>query len=109
MRRFLQANVGKLFENFDVLSTAAQDGAASLLHEPEPQNPAPPRQRREPRPTPTPEPDGVSSLCGLPAISVPCGFNHRKLPYGLVFMGRALHDEQVIAAAYLFQQHTEWH
>jgi len=109
VRRFLQANINKLFDDFDVLTTAAQDGAASLLHEPQPNTPAPPRTRRESRPAPTPEPDGVSSLCGLPAISVPCGFNDKKLPYGIVFMGRALHDEQVIAAAHLFQQHTDWH
>jgi len=109
VRRFLQANVDKLFHNFDVLTTAAQDGAASLLHQPEQNTPAPPRVRREPRPAPTPEPDGVSSLCGLPAISVPCGFNDKKLPFGIVFMARALHDEQVIAAAHLFQQHSDWH
>jgi len=109
VRRFLQANVDKLFDEFDVLTTAAQDGAASLLHEPQQKTRTPPRPRRDLRPTPTPEPDGVSSLCGLPAISVPCGFNDKKLPYGIVFMGRALQDQQVIAAAHLFQQHTDWH
>ena len=109
VRKFLQANVDKLFDEFDVLTTAAQDGAASLLHEPPPKTPTPPRARRGPRPAPSPEPDGVSSLCGLPAISVPCGFSDKKLPYGIVFMARALQDEKVIAAAHLFQQHTDWH
>src|SRR5581483_854705 len=109
VRRFLQTNIDNLFDEFDVLTTASQDGAASLLHEPQAKTPTPPRPRREPRPAPTPEPDGVSSLCGLPAISVPCGFSDKKLPYGIVFMGRALQDQQVIAAARLFQQHTDWH
>ena len=109
VRTFLQANVDKLFDQFDVLTTAAQDGAASLLHEPPPMAATPPRARREPRPASTPEPDGVSSLCGLPAISVPCGFSDKKLPYGIVFMARSLQDEKVIAAAHLFQQHTDWH
>lgn len=48
------------------------------------------------------------SRCGLPAISVPCGFSDKKLPYGIV-LWLALQDEKGIAAAHLFQQHTDWH
>ena len=45
------------------------------------------------------EPDGISSLCGLPAITVPCGFSKDNLPFGVQFIGRALNDHAVIAAA----------
>lgn len=55
------------------------------------------------------QPDAISSLCGLPAITVPCGFSKEKLPIGIQFMGRALQDAKVIAAANLFQAHTDWH
>jgi aspartyl-tRNA(Asn)/glutamyl-tRNA(Gln) amidotransferase subunit A len=54
-------------------------------------------------------PDGVSSLCGLPAISVPCGFSSKKLPFGMQIMGRALEDSEVLRAARLYQANTRWH
>jgi aspartyl-tRNA(Asn)/glutamyl-tRNA(Gln) amidotransferase subunit A len=109
VRTFLQERIDKLFEKFDVLVTAAQSSAASPLREPEREQPATPKPPRPRRPRNSRAPDGVSSLCGLPALSVPCGFSKDKLPYGLGFMGRALQDENVIAAANLFQAHTEWH
>ena len=57
-----------------------------------------------------PDPLGATgNLCGLPAISVPCGFTDKKLPFGLQFVGRAMDDAKVVAAGRLFQQHTDWH
>ncbi|MFZ0213801.1 MAG: amidase family protein, partial [Candidatus Acidiferrales bacterium] len=55
------------------------------------------------------QPDAISSLCGLPALTVPCGFNKDHMPIGVQFMARALEDDRVIAAARMFQQHTDWH
>jgi aspartyl-tRNA(Asn)/glutamyl-tRNA(Gln) amidotransferase subunit A len=52
---------------------------------------------------------GLGNLCGLPAISVPCGFTDNKLPIGLQFVARVLGDEKVVRAAQLFQSKTEWH
>jgi Asp-tRNA(Asn)/Glu-tRNA(Gln) amidotransferase A subunit family amidase len=43
------------------------------------------------------------------AVSVPCGFDLGKLPIGIQFVGCALEDQKVIAAARLFQQYTDWH
>src|SRR5437868_15399672 len=51
---------------------------------------------------------GIGNFCGLPAVSVPCGFSN-NLPIGIQFVGRAYDDNKVIAAARLFQQHTQWH
>ena len=51
---------------------------------------------------------GIGNMCGLPAISVPCGFDDGK-PAGIQFIGLALGEGKVLAAAYLFQQHTDWH
>jgi aspartyl-tRNA(Asn)/glutamyl-tRNA(Gln) amidotransferase subunit A len=45
----------------------------------------------------------------LPAISVPCGFSPKRLPFGMQIMGRALNDAAVLRAARLYQSHTEWH
>jgi aspartyl-tRNA(Asn)/glutamyl-tRNA(Gln) amidotransferase subunit A len=101
VRTFLQAQVDKLFERFDVLATAGESSAASPLSAPPEDDSAGPIERRAP--------DGVSSLCGLPAISVPCGLSKDKLLFGVQFIGRALDDHTVLAAARMFQNHTEWH
>jgi aspartyl-tRNA(Asn)/glutamyl-tRNA(Gln) amidotransferase subunit A len=52
---------------------------------------------------------GIGNACGLPAISVPSGFTSKNLPAGIQFVGRALDDNAVIAAARLFQSKTNWH
>ncbi len=52
---------------------------------------------------------GIGNICGLPAISVPCGFGAHGLPVGLQFIGRPLDDARIIQAARLFQSATDWH
>jgi aspartyl-tRNA(Asn)/glutamyl-tRNA(Gln) amidotransferase subunit A len=52
---------------------------------------------------------GIGNICGLPAISVPCGFGEHGLPVGLQFIGRVLDDARVVQAARLFQSRTDWH
>ncbi|HEX8617777.1 MAG TPA: amidase [Thermoanaerobaculia bacterium] len=52
---------------------------------------------------------GIGNACGLPAISVPSGFTEKGLPAGIQFVGRALDDNAVLAAARLFQSKTNWH
>jgi aspartyl-tRNA(Asn)/glutamyl-tRNA(Gln) amidotransferase subunit A len=52
---------------------------------------------------------GIGNLCGLPALSVPCGFTDKNLPVGLQFMARAGDDIAVIQAARTYQLHTDWH
>ncbi|HKD82291.1 MAG TPA: amidase [Candidatus Angelobacter sp.] len=52
---------------------------------------------------------GIGNFCGLPAITVPCGFGDHDLPAGLQFIGRTLDDAKVIQAARIFQSHTDWH
>jgi aspartyl-tRNA(Asn)/glutamyl-tRNA(Gln) amidotransferase subunit A len=51
----------------------------------------------------------IGNLCGLPAISVPCGFTSQKLPAGIQFAARCGNERAVLAAARLFQQHSDWH
>ncbi|MBV9304182.1 MAG: amidase [Acidobacteriaceae bacterium] len=106
VRTILQQKVDKLFDSFDVLTTAGQPDLAQPLVQPT--SKTPPHEERaepvEPR-----APDGVSSLCGLPAIAVPCGFSSNGLPLAIQFIGRAGNDHAVVAAARLFQSHSDWH
>jgi aspartyl-tRNA(Asn)/glutamyl-tRNA(Gln) amidotransferase subunit A len=113
VRAMLQKRVDQLFDQFDVLATAGSDSAAQpLVRGPRPAQ----SQSSTSRPPEAPPadnsqraPDGVSSLCGLPALSVPCGFSSDNLPYGIQFIGRAGNDHAVIDAAHGFQSLTEWH
>lgn len=46
------------------------------------------------------------NLAGLPAISVPSGFDRNGMPLGLQILGPQLHDVSVIEYAYAFEQAT---
>lgn len=118
----LQQAMYPLFTRYDVLAAPGEDSVAPPI--------GPPPGTSEPKPAPPPkappaarphqraehhrynpsqaQPDAISSLCGLPVITVPCSFSPEGLPIGLQFMGAALGDGQVIAAARQFQAHTDW-
>lgn len=49
------------------------------------------------------------NLAGLPALSMPCGFDEAGLPVGAQLIGPALEDKAVLNAAHAFQQHTAYH
>lgn len=49
------------------------------------------------------------NLAGLPGISIPCGFSQSGLPIGMQLLGPAFQEEQMMRAAWHYQQQTEWH
>jgi aspartyl-tRNA(Asn)/glutamyl-tRNA(Gln) amidotransferase subunit A len=98
VREILQNKMEGLFESFDVLVTASQPV------------PATPLDLNLETGLVFPDPLGaIGNLCGLPALSVPCGFTEKNLPAGLQFIARAGDDMAVLQAARTFQQHTDWH
>ena len=114
VRAILQQRIDKLFDEFDVLATAGSNSTAQRLV-PVPRGANPPQQKRggdagaRGPDNSQRAPDGISSLCGLPALSVPCGFSAGNMPYGLQFIARAANDAAVVTAARKFQSLTEWH
>lgn len=107
VRTFLQKSMDNLFDRFDVLAAPGEGSVAQPLNPPH--RPAPPSHtHREPRHIDSKQPDAISSLCGLPAVTVPCGFTKDNLPMGIQFMGRALDDQKVLDAANLYQAHSDW-
>ena len=49
-----------------------------------------------------------ANLAGLPAISIPCGFDNNNMPIGLQLMGAPLNDRKVLEAAYAFEKATDF-
>lgn len=98
IREILQEKIVDLFDSYDVLATATQPV------------PATPLNLDLSKGLTFADPLGaIGNLCGLPALSVPCGFTDKKLPVGLQFVARAGDDVAVLQAGRTFQQFTEWH
>ncbi|MGB2679652.1 MAG: amidase [Candidatus Acidiferrum sp.] len=98
VREILQKKMDALFESFDVLATATLPA------------PATPLTMNLVTGLAFPDPIGaIGNLCGLPALSVPCGFTEKNLPVGLQFVGRAGDDAAVLEAGRNFQRATPWH
>jgi aspartyl-tRNA(Asn)/glutamyl-tRNA(Gln) amidotransferase subunit A len=98
VRQVLQKKMDALFESFDVLATASLPVASTPLDLNLETGLAFPDQL-----------GAAGNLCGLPALSVPCGFTPKNLPVGLQFVAKAGDDFAVILAARTFQQHTDHH
>jgi aspartyl-tRNA(Asn)/glutamyl-tRNA(Gln) amidotransferase subunit A len=50
-----------------------------------------------------------ASLAGLPAMSIPCGFDSEGLPVGLQITGNYFAEAKMLQAAHHFQRVTDWH
>jgi aspartyl-tRNA(Asn)/glutamyl-tRNA(Gln) amidotransferase subunit A len=50
-----------------------------------------------------------ANVCGLPAISVPCGASPEGLPLGLQLTGRPFKEATLLCAASMFEWSTDWH
>jgi Asp-tRNA(Asn)/Glu-tRNA(Gln) amidotransferase A subunit family amidase len=46
---------------------------------------------------------------GMPAVSVPSGFNKAGLPMGVQIIGRPFDEATILRAAHAYQQRTDWH
>ena len=49
------------------------------------------------------------NLAGICGLTLPCGFDAGGLPIGLQVMGPPFGEEQVLRAAYAYEQATGWH
>ena len=44
------------------------------------------------------------NLAGLPAITIPCGFDNNGLPIGLQLIGNVLQEEKILNAAHIYEK-----
>jgi aspartyl-tRNA(Asn)/glutamyl-tRNA(Gln) amidotransferase subunit A len=98
IRTILQAKMDELFTKVDVLAAPSLPVTASKLD-----------ANLDLALTFADPVGGIGNFCGLPAISVPCGFGEHGLPVSVQFVGRTLDDAKVIQAARIFQGLTDWH
>ena len=49
------------------------------------------------------------NLTGLPAISVPCGFDRQNLPIGLQLAGKPFDEPTVLRVAHAYERAHDWH
>jgi aspartyl-tRNA(Asn)/glutamyl-tRNA(Gln) amidotransferase subunit A len=51
----------------------------------------------------------TAPLAGVPALSLPCGFDERGLPVGLQLTGNHFSESRLLGVANRYQQATDWH
>jgi len=49
------------------------------------------------------------NLAGIPAVSIPCGFDKKGLPIGMQLIGKAFSESELVKTAYAFQINTDFH
>ncbi|HOM01260.1 MAG TPA: Asp-tRNA(Asn)/Glu-tRNA(Gln) amidotransferase subunit GatA [Acetivibrio sp.] len=49
------------------------------------------------------------NIAGLPALTIPCGFDTNRLPIGLQLIGKPFDESTLLRVAYTFEQNTEFH
>jgi aspartyl-tRNA(Asn)/glutamyl-tRNA(Gln) amidotransferase subunit A len=98
IRAVLQVKMDEIFNQVDVLATASLPVTATKVD-----------ANLDLELTFADPIGGIGNMCGLPAISVPCGFGQHGLPVGLQFIARTLDDDKCVQAARLFQRQTDWH
>lgn len=49
------------------------------------------------------------NVAGVPAISLPCGFDSNNMPIGMQLIGKHFDEETLLKVAYTYEQNTNWH
>jgi aspartyl-tRNA(Asn)/glutamyl-tRNA(Gln) amidotransferase subunit A len=132
LRTQIQADLGKMFDRFDVLVAPSRlrpaprvDADFNAQAKKDGEKPAEKatdkateksadKSAQKPAATPPHSDDrhsiiAASNIAGLPAISVPCGFTKVNLPIGIQFVGNALADDTCLGFARDFQKVTDFH
>ena len=49
------------------------------------------------------------NICGVPTVSVPCGFTSEGMPIGMQLAGKPFAESTVLRVAHAYEQATDWH
>jgi len=50
----------------------------------------------------------AANLAGVPAVSIPCGFDSDNLPIGLQILSSVFEEEKLLRIAYMYEKETNW-
>jgi aspartyl-tRNA(Asn)/glutamyl-tRNA(Gln) amidotransferase subunit A len=96
-----------IFGNVDVLLAPSQFNLPERIDQPFDEQ----EKSRPPKPTTRGVGDGLipaANLCGLPGLSVPCGFAN-GLPIGVQFVGPPFSENTLLTFGRMFQKLTDFH
>lgn len=99
-QRIFRRQFDQFFDDFDVLLSPAAPVTAPLVEPPEGQPPTSTSISLFASPF---------NLTGLPALSVPCGFNGKGLPIGLQLAAGPWQEARLLQAAAAYESATSWH
>jgi len=94
----MKHRLAKLFEQYDILLLPSTPITAPLIEG----NDAVEQARRLTRFT------APFNLTGLPALSIPCGFDKAGLPIGLQIVSKAWNESSVLRAGFAYERETDW-
>lgn len=94
-RALLRRRVEALFQEVDLLMSPTTPRAALSFDEAVPAD--------------TPGYMALANLCGLPALSVPMGFDADGMPLGLQLMAAPFRDPLVLRVGKAYERATDWH
>lgn len=95
VRTLIKQSFDQAFENYDIILSPVAPQTAPLLGE----------SLKDPLKMYLSDIYTVSvNLAGVPAISVPCGLDHKGLPIGLQMIGKAFSEKMLLQAAYNYEQ-----
>jgi aspartyl-tRNA(Asn)/glutamyl-tRNA(Gln) amidotransferase subunit A len=94
-RALLRRRIEALFQEVDLLMSPTTPRAALCFDEPVPAD--------------TPGYMALANLCGLPALSLPMGFDADGMPLGLQLMAAPFRDPLVLRVGKAYERATDWH
>jgi len=96
-KRVLYQEIVSLFDDVDVLITASSMDRTCRIDDPAEVTRTYQRQSRAP-----------FNLTGLPAISVPCGFDSNDMPLGMQIVAPAFEEARIYQVAAAYEAATDW-
>ena len=102
----IQAKLGEVFEEIDVIVQPATADTAPLIER------AAGGERRaglEPEPRGNIDLGGAGNAAGLPALTLPCGTGQNGMPTALQLVAAPNREATLIRLGAEFQRRTDWH
>ena len=105
VRAQLRRSAAQAFEQVDVLAWPSIPAPSPPIEDPTVTLPS----GRQPADYANVRLGGIANLLGVPAISIPCGFNTSGLPIGLQLQSPPFQEDRLLRAAHQYQTATTWH